>query len=307
MWLLDISNPTQPRVTTFVGPNPQTFGLAVSQNGRFAVTVNQVLSAILDLRRLVLSGGSLPFPVFAASVAIAPNDSTVVITDSSSNRLFYGDVNSDLTGFVSLNTVDTVSAPLKVAIAPDGETVFVGANDVEVYRLTGNVLTRGTPPVLSVGAQSFAFEPNGNRVYALSWASSLSILRIEAPGLVTVEARNIVTIPTYISPPSSGIDMLAITPDGRRLIVGDSTGTRVHVVSLSDLGLSTIDTGGRYPTGIAVFQGIPPEPTATPTIPPTPTATPTAIAQSIPLLSSGALTVLALILAALGLSLLRRL
>jgi WD40 repeat protein len=234
----------------------------------------------------------------------------VVITDSIGNRLFYGDVNSDLSNFISLNTVDTVSAPQKVAIAPDGQTLLVGANDLEIYRLTGaGGLIRGTPPTLPVGAFSFAFEPTGNRVYALSAGSTISILRVESPGVVSVEAPNVVTVPTHLGPiPSSGIDMLGITPDGQRLVVGDSLDTYVHVVRLSDLSLSTINTGGKYPTGIAVFQGVPPEPTTTPTSTstPTPTATPVAIPQvAVPTLSSPMLGLLALILAALALRLLR--
>jgi hypothetical protein len=311
MWRLDIANPKLPFVTAFTGVDMQVFGLAVSRDGRFAVAAQQVIYAILDLRRSVASGSGLPyFPYFLASVAIAPNDSTVVFADLAGNRLFYGDVNSDLTGFLSLSTVDTVSAPRKVAIAPDGQTVLVGANDLEIYRLTGDAgLVRGTPPTLPVGAFSFAFEPSGNRVYALSAVSTISILRVEAPGVVNVEAANAVTIPTSLGPPSPGIDMLGITPDGQRLVVGDSLDTYVHVVRLSDLSLSAINTGGKYPTGIDVFQGVSPEPTTTPTptSTPTPTATPGAIAQvAVPTLSSRMLVLLALTLGVLALRLLHR-
>lgn len=308
MWRLDITNPKQPFVTAFTGVNMQVFGLAVSRDGRFAVAAQQVIYTILDLLRSVGSGSALPSFPFLASVAIAPNNSTVVFTDLTGNRLFYGDVNSDLTGFISVNTIDTVSAPRKVAIAPDGQTVLVGANDLEIYRLTGDAgLVRGTPPTLPVGALSFAFEPSGNRVYALSAASTISILRVEAPGVVSVEAPNAVTIPTSLGPPSPGIDMLGITPDGQRLVVGDSLDTYVHIVRLSDLSLSAINTSGKYPTGIDVFQGVSPTSTPTPTNSPTPTATPGAIAQvAIPTLSSQMLVLLALALAVLALRLLHR-
>jgi DNA-binding beta-propeller fold protein YncE len=134
MWRLDISNPRLPFATHFPG-NMQTFGLAVSADGRFAVAAQQVLYLILDLLNSSATGaGSISFPYFWNSVAIAPNNSTVVMTDSLGNRLFYGDVKSDLSDFISLNTVDTASSPRNVAIAPDGKTVLVGAYELEILQ-----------------------------------------------------------------------------------------------------------------------------------------------------------------------------
>ena len=191
-----------------------------------------------------------------------------------------------------IRTIDAVSAPTKVAFAPDGETLLAGGvavnDEVRIYRLTSTGLVPGNPPRVEVGAQSFSFEPRENLVYALSWGGTLSILRVEAPGQVSVEKLNAVQIPTHIAPgyplplDMSGIDMTGIIPDGARLVVGDSIETICWIVKLSDLSVASVNTSGKYPTAIAVFSDI------------------AESASCVPMLSHPALAALAVLLALVG-------
>ncbi len=316
MYLVNITDPTMPFVAVPHGFGSYEPGLAVSQDGRFAaVATDSALAGFVRLPELSLGGCGLPGRF--ETVAIAPNNTTVIFGDISNDQLVYGEVKPTFDCLEPYGTIATVSSPTKVAVAQDGETVLaagVALNDeVRIFQLTPAGLVPGNPPRLEVGAQSFAFEPNGNRVYALSWGGYLSILRVQAPGEVSIDKLDVVSIPTYIAPgyprlvSLPGIDMMAITPDGGRLIVGDSSDTYCWLVQLSNLSVTSVNTSGRFPTGIDVFVAETPTPTATPTAVP-PTATPTFPPPQavIPTLSFPMMGLLALALAAVAVLLVRR-
>jgi hypothetical protein len=80
MYLLDIADPRKPSVALGRGLSAFTPGLAVSSNGRFAVIPAETVARFVSLPDLSLGGGCLLFG-HLTSAAIAPNNTTVVLSD----------------------------------------------------------------------------------------------------------------------------------------------------------------------------------------------------------------------------------
>jgi hypothetical protein len=266
LYLLNVADPREPLLTDVLNDCGRLAisGLAVSPDGRFACISDEIGLSMVDLRSLACGWASL-FPARPSSVAISPNNSTVILADPQNRQLLYGDAAPSLTGVVSVTPFQTGSSPLKAVIAPDGQTILVGNGlaDLQVFRFTPTGIVPGNPPALLFmsSVQSFAFDPGGKRVYALRSPSlnedAIAIMDIEAPGVVSVQASAAVVFPSVITLGSPVFDMLGITPDGSRLVVGNSLETFLRIVKVADLSVSTVNTNGRFPSAVAVFSNAP--------------------------------------------------
>ena len=291
IYLVDISNPTAPVLARTI--NTREFGgdLSISPSGLFTIPTFEVVFVIVDLTSFAVSGRVLTASkLFRPSCVLVTDDSTVGFCDATNDRLVYGRVSPTFADLETEEALPTGNQPRNAVVSKDGQTVIVGNSDdtVSVFRVTGpGTLAPGTPPTISglPGNQdSFVVEPSGRRVFVLSTAGSadrISILEIMGPGVVRLEEAGAFTLPSE-SDSLSGIERMAITPAGDRLIVGSILVSELTVVNLLTGAISTIPTGGRVPLGVATFQG------------------PVEALEPIPALSPTLLLILAIALAAVG-------
>ena len=264
IYMIDVSNPRSPIPVATI--NTREFGsdLAVSSSGRFAVPTFEVLFVIADLVGFAVSGRVLTDPLLLrpTCVAVSPDDSTVLFCDSENDRLVFGRVNSGATDLEGVTTIADPQ-PRNAVVAGNGPTVIVGNADdtVSIFRIAAaGVLVPGTPPTisgLSGGQQSLAVHPDGRHVYVLSTGPSpdrVSILEITGPGAVRLQEADAVTLRSDADS-FSGIERMAITPLGDRLIVGNIVAPELTVVDLATRAVSAIPTNGRIPFGVATFRG----------------------------------------------------
>ena len=141
--------------------------------------------------------------------------------------------------------------------------MIVGNADdtVSVFRITApGSLVPGTPPAIAglPGVQdALVADPGSSRVYVLSTRPSpdqLSILEITGPGSVQLQQAGAVTLASDADS-FSGVDSVAITPAGDRLIVGSAVAPNLTLVDLRSGGVSTIPMTGAPSLGVATFQG----------------------------------------------------
>lgn len=254
-------------------PNPPTTMLGFidlatfTYSGTYTLTTNAVTTA-----------GGLAQGT-AQAVAIGADSETVIVADRAGHRIIYGQVNATRDGLVSEGALSTGvnSFPINVTIAPDGQTVLVSTalTVVPVFQITApGVVVAGTTPTvagLPGRQQSIVFSPNGQRAYALSTTPAphqISWLQVNGPGDVSLGGAGVATL---LSEGNSdrvmGVDVLGITPDGGRLVVGNPslpasgpTTVNNNSVTLVDTALfsTTTQAMGNYPMGLAVFlAGLP--------------------------------------------------
>src|SRR3990170_4454579 len=137
---IDVSDPTNPTLAGSIniglGSVDGEIDIAIAPNGQFALAVggleNQV--AIIDLAPFTLATTyTLTTPVSTTGcIAIAPDNQTVIVCDTSNNRIIFGplDLSSGLTSETTLAAGDT---PINATISPDGQTVLVANFIVVAY------------------------------------------------------------------------------------------------------------------------------------------------------------------------------
>jgi YVTN family beta-propeller protein len=148
--------------------------------------------------------------------------------------------------------------PLAAALSPDGRTLVVsnagqGTQSVQVIDIRTALLVQSLPyssPNAVYGGVAFA--PAGDRVYVSGGGSNLVHVFTVAAGRLTEAAP--LRLPTRnpagaaINPFAAG---LAITPDGRRLVVADQLADAVSVVAV-DTGAVSTTAVGHLPYGVTL-------------------------------------------------------
>jgi DNA-binding beta-propeller fold protein YncE len=266
--------------------------IALSPDGRWAVVSdggNEDHIVLIDVvnrafvQRLALPG----LGASLQAVAVAADGEVVLVADSNNDRVYLVRLNSEageLT-FEGLNW-QTGDSPINIAISPDGRTALVAnfwEDTVTVLRIDGprNVVHLGKVSGLPEAPQSIAFSLDGRKAYVVSTPSKdedrgstepldqLAVLNVNGPGDVTDSGIR-VNLRTKTSCGWFGIDVLAISPDGRKAYVGnpcdegDSVLEAVTIVDLVDYRVTGQIPAGRYPVGIAFFTSATTPSVATP-------------------------------------------
>jgi hypothetical protein len=289
MYLIDVTHPRTPFPVATI--NTREFGsdLAISGNGRFAIPTFEVLFVVVDLLSQTLSGRILVDPplVNPGCVAISPDDSTVVFCDASNHALFVGRLNGGATDLESAASI--AAGESRNALFASNATILVGNADdsVSVFELTapGNLAPGSISSLVGFpGAQeSLAAHPNGRLVAVLSTRPSpdrVSFLEVTGPGTAARLNGDVDLVSDADA--TSGVERMAFTPNGDRLVIGSTIAPQLTVVDVATRAVSVVSTNGQIPYGIALFQG-PSEPS-----------------EPIPALSPAALLVMVLALAAVG-------
>jgi YVTN family beta-propeller protein len=165
-------------------------------------------------------------------------------------------------------TIPVGTLPLRLAVSPDGERVYVtnnSSNDVSVIDTSNNQVLATVP----VGTQPMgvAVGPDGARAYAANgFSNDVSVID-------TVNNVVVATVPVGSLP--FGV---AVTPDGARVYVTNYIGGNVSVIDTSNNQVvATVPVGGAPGSFGDFISTVPcssPIPTPTPT--PAASATPTA-------------------------------
>ena len=216
--------------------------MAVAPNGRTGyVTVSGGVVPI-DLLSDI-PGRLIPIPGGPRSIAITPDDKAALVV-TLDGRLYRISLSS--------GTVATpVTLPAKavnIAITPDGRTAYMATN-VHAHELRVMVYNIDTNTVLSSvqepdGAMALAVAPNGATAYVANFLSKVTPLS---------------TATNALGPPINNVGRsgsvykaIAITPDGQKLYVVDSSGRSVIPIDTSTNKPGTPIPVGLNPRGVAV-------------------------------------------------------
>jgi DNA-binding beta-propeller fold protein YncE len=236
VYRIDISDPTNPTLAGSVNIGFDAEDIAIAPNGQFAVVVdggNENQIAFINLSSFSLNGvyTLTTSSGEAQAIAIVPDNQTIIICDTDSNRIIYGQVNPTINGLISESTLPTGSDPVNVTISPDGNTALVanGADTtVSVFQITGvGAVAAGVPPTVGVlpgDQQSIAFSPSGGIAFVVSTSSSpdqLSWLQVNAPGNVTLGGAGVANLLSDTSGYLFGVDTIATAPGIPFAIVGN--------------------------------------------------------------------------------------
>jgi 6-phosphogluconolactonase (cycloisomerase 2 family) len=287
VYRIDLRNPTSPVVTGSVDIGFPPEDIAIAPNSQFALLTdggNESRFAILDLPTFKLKATyTLTTPnAGAQAIAIGLDSQTVVICDFYNNRIIYGILDPN-TGLVTESILPTGQGPMNAAISPDGKTLLVAniyTDTVNVFQITApGVIQQGANPTVSGlpgGQQSIAFAPDGKRAYVVSVASfpdQLSYLQVNSPGNVILGLAGAANLLSNTDCGFFGVDVLAITPDGKYALVGNPCdegsliSQQVSNVDLSNWDVTSINTNSQYPIGLAIADNtyVPPRvPSMTP-------------------------------------------
>ncbi len=198
-------------------------------------------------------GGQQP-----TGVTISPDGLTAYIANIGGAQRGFTPV--DLSGATPVTgaTVTTSSAiyPLQAAVTPDGRTLWMAVNGGQLVKtdLTTQPLTISAPisDGTSDGAQHIAISPDGRSAYVSDrQAGQVSVVDLASGGHATPIAVG--TTPASPGPgcPSAASSCpygIAITPDGRTLVVADIDSRQVSFVDLAN---------GSHVTNVATPDGQP--------------------------------------------------
>ena len=265
VYRVDLSDPAVPVAAGNVGVGIWVEDIAIARNGTFALAVdgggyNQI--AVIDMGTFTLKTTyAVPGSSVINAIAIAPDNQTWVAADFFSNHIFYGTYGL-VPGFTLTGSFSTPS-PNNIAISPDGQTVLVANiynNSVSAFSISGpGVLAAGnTLGGLPSNPQSIAFSPGGGTAYVDSTTycpDVISWLNVTAPGTIGLGAAGAVTLSSSCGQTSYGVDGIALSPDGQKLLVGNTgENSSVNLVSTSSFGVTNLPTAGSYPVGVATFM-----------------------------------------------------
>lgn len=269
VYYLDISNPISPSVITSVTVPMFAEDIALTRDGKYALVTDGGLSSMVA--SLDVISPSLVYTMDlgtrdAQAVSIAP-DGTVVLANyfGGSLETLLLDANGTFTHTQTYTQLidGKNSWPVNLAIAPDGQTVLVSyfyTDAVGVYQilspglLTETNIVRGLP-----GDQGpIVFNPDGNQAFVVSvfptTTDQLSVLDINGPGQVTLNAAGVANLKSDASGAFFGVDVLGVA--GGRLYAGNPSSFGITetlaVVDLYNWGVTDIPLGD-YPVGVAVI------------------------------------------------------
>lgn len=276
IYRIDISDPTNPVLAGAVDTGsflPED--IAISPNGQFAVisdggATKQLafinLSSFSSSSLYTLTSASL----YANAVAVAKDNSTIIMADYYNNRIIFGRANATFSGLISENSLSAEGNPINISISPDGSTVLVAGSSyiVSVFQITGpgTVVVGSTPKITGFheGPQSLAFSPDGKKAYVVGASltgsqATLSWLQVNGPGNVTMGGERAATLTCYSLGSYYGVDALAVAPSGSYAIVGNPTNSsdsrnRVSLINLSNYQVTAIEATQSDAKGAAIFN-----------------------------------------------------
>ncbi|MGC8724857.1 MAG: WD40 repeat domain-containing protein [Acidobacteriota bacterium] len=264
VYRVDLTNPASPVLAGSVSVPIEAEDIAISPDGTFAMVTdggdyNQI--CVINLSTFTLQTTyTVPGSTYITAIAIAPDNQTWVAADYESGLIFYGTYSLG-GGFILTGSLSTPS-PLNVTISPDGQTALVANVDyasVSAFSITGpGTLAAGnTVGGLPASPQSIAFSPGGATAYvdSVSCPDAISWLTVTAPGMISLGAAGAASLTGFCGTTYFGVDGLAVTPDGQRLVVGNTgESSAVDLVDTSAFGVTNLATPGSYPVGVATFM-----------------------------------------------------
>ena len=185
---------------------------------------------------VILAGTAFAAPAPAASVAVVANyrDHTASIVDTGCRPTFPASCTAVLA------TVPVGTHPYGVAVHPDGTFAYVTNSHDDTVSVI-DVPARAVVATLPVGSLPYGV--------AVATASGTAYVAALAGHSVTVVSADHAVVATLSVPNPHG---LAVSPDGRRLYVGDYGSGALTVVDTATLAiLAQVPVGG-WPVGIAV-------------------------------------------------------
>ena len=204
--------------------------------------------ALVKARTLALPGQA--GETFAGGLAVSRDGRTLFVT-----RVFAMTISAiDLTTGQVTRTVPLPAEPYTCVVSPDGQTLYVslwGGSRVLGYT-TDSLL-----PVVELQTgehpNAMLFSSDGKRLFVAA-GSSASVWVFDTFSWDAVEQISTSLYPQ--APPTSTPNSLALSPDGRQLLVANADINALAVIDVSNGGRSFVDgfiPTGWYPTG-AVYS-----------------------------------------------------
>jgi YVTN family beta-propeller protein len=209
--------------------------MAVAPNGRTGYVTVSAGVVPIDLLSNI-PGQLIPLPGGPRSIAITP-DSKAALVGTLDGRLY----RISLSSATVATPVTLPAKAVNIAITPDGRTAYMVTN-VHAHELRVIVYNIATNTVLSSiqepdGAMALAVAPNGTTAYVANFLSKVTPLS---------------TATNALGPPINDVGRsgslykaIAITPDGQKLYVVDSSGR-----SVIPIDTSTNKPGKPIPVGL---------------------------------------------------------
>ena len=171
------------------GPPSLPEGVAISPDGSTVYIANSGTDMVVAVNAATkMPKWSLPVPGGPAHLAITPDGKQLFVTDSLANAV----TPIDVSGVVPVpGPTITVSAPMGIAVAPDGLTAYVtdldwspATNISHVTPIDTATHVVGTPiPILATDPEYISILPNGATAYVSSTNDGL-VFPIALPSLV---------------------------------------------------------------------------------------------------------------------------
>jgi len=246
---------TPPAVRATIPIGSLTESTAVTTDSRFAVTADG--SGFTHVSSIDIANGTVlsTLGMGATGVAIAPDNTTVIIGDFNNNdfailTLSAQGVLTD-TGTRVPNTGG--SDQRTINISPDGHIALATnlSGSVTVLRISGTTVTVTGSIFLCCSPSGVTIAPDGSKAYATLTNSTLALLNIDASDNVTDSGIRI-SIPGGTPETFFGTPGIAFSADGREVYVSNpfsSTVTIVDVASNTIVGTVPVGFG---PAGIGV-------------------------------------------------------
>ncbi len=213
-WVLNYQGESLQSLSTasglFVGapiPVPlESYGLAITPNGSRAYVASVQFNTVeaIDLGTRSQVGSPILVGSEPNGLSISPDGTRVYVSNEASEDVSVIDTAGDQV----VATVPLGAGPYGSAVTPDGRFVFF-ATDSGIYTIeTATNQVVGQPILPGTDFQQIAISPDGSRLYASS----------STPGsvaVVDVASRQ----PLTSIPAGESTEFLALTPDGKRLLV----------------------------------------------------------------------------------------
>jgi YVTN family beta-propeller protein len=162
----------------------------------------------------------------------------------------------DLSSYTQGDFVGVAAVPTSIAITPDARRALVTneySNEVSVLDLTTSPVTVSTVTIEAGQPVNVAITPDGTKAVVMCMASVATPLTPYVPVALDLTTNPITVTPSTVV---VGGSSLAITPDGRRALVGgsnrDASGISILNITTTPISLETTFTIGLTDGGIAV-------------------------------------------------------